>query len=251
MDATALRASTQAGGTATTTSARPTNGPSSGGSTTGGGPVAAPTNPTLLGEQLLPAPVGEPQTLHLPDGSILVPIARVDASGNRIPLAGGAGSAPLTGGGANAAPAPVPAPAPAVGGALHVAEGAQVTADGAAVADNDFEPLGFLYNDNYYKRYFDGGGIDVNNRSQVEERATESTFLYLHDKEPEVDDFGITGVAVRPVDPAADGDLLRINPRAKYVIAVHGVQGNGVQRSIPTVMNADGATFTDPLIRRS
>lgn len=247
MDATALRARAQVGGTAATTSTRPTNGPSSDGSTAAGGPIAAPTNPTLLGERLLPAPVGEPQTLHLPDGSMLVPIARVDASGARIPLAGGAGSAPLTGGGAAAAPSA--ATAAASGGMLHAAEGAQVTAGGAAIADADFEPLGFLYNDNYYKRYFDGGGIDVGNRSQVEERATESTFLYLHDKEPAVDDFGITGIAVRDVDANADRDLLAINPRARYVIDVHGVQGNGVQRSIPTVMNGDGATFTDPRLK--
>lgn len=247
MDATALRASAQVGGTTATTSTRPTNGPSSGGSTAGGGPIAALTNPTLLGERLLPAPLGEPQTLHLPDGSMLVPIARVDAAGSRIPLTGGAGSAPLTGGGDVAA---ATAAAAASGGVLHAAEGAQVTASGAAVADDDFEPLGFLYNDNYYKRYFDGGGIDVSDRGKVEERAVESTFLYLKDKEPAVDDFGITGVAVRTVDPHADRDLLTVNPRARYVIDVHGVQGNGTQRSIPTVMNGDGATFTDPLIKR-
>ncbi|MCB0878431.1 MAG: hypothetical protein KDC46_05565 [Thermoleophilia bacterium] len=245
MNATAVRTST-AGALGTTATARTTNGPSSTAPTAGGGPVAAPANQAYLGEQTLPAPVGQPQTLHLPDGSMLVPIARVDASGNRTPLAGGAGSAPLTGGGADAAAA---AQTPAAGGALHAAEGAQVTAGGQAIADDDFEPMGFLYNGDYYKRYFEDGGIDVNDRTAVEERSIESTFKYLKDREPEVDDFGITGVGVRRVDPSRDGDLLHVNPRALYVVDVHGVQGNGHQRSIPTVMNQDGTTFTDPRLR--
>jgi hypothetical protein len=208
-----------------------------------------------LGEQLLPAPVGEPQTIHLPDGSMLVPIARVDSTGHRTPLAGGAGSArlsaPATTGGGAAAPAPTPAPRGGGGGGmLHAAEGAHITADGIAEADGDFEPIGMLYNSNYYKRYFDGGGIDMNNRSKVEERATESTLMYLLDKEPNVDDFGISGIAVRNVDSSADADLLKVNPRARFVIDVHGIQGDGTKRSIPTVMNTDGATFTDPRFGR-
>ena len=243
MDATALRASTRAGGTGAITTAATTNGPSSSAPTNGGGPVAAPTQPALLGERLLPAPVGEPQTIHLSDGSMLVPIARVDASGNRIPLSGGPGSAPLTGGGNTAA-------TQTAGGTLHAAEGAPVSADGVAHADDDFEPLGFLYNDNYYKRYFDGGGIDTNDRGQVEERAVESTILYLHDKEPNVDDFGVTGIGLRRADAVTDKDLLEINPRAQWIIDVHGVQGDGKERTIPTVMNRDGATFTDPRIGR-
>lgn len=202
--------------------------------------MPAATSPVVLGERLLPAPVGQPQTIHLPDGSMLVPIARVDASGHRTPLTGGAGSAPLRVQGGGAAPS---------GGVLHAAEGANVTAGGVAEADGDFEPLGMLYNNNYYKRYFDGGGIDVKDRSQVEERSIESTILYLRDKEPESDDFGVSGISIRNVDDRADRDLLTVNPRAMYVIDVHGIQGNGTKRTIPTVMNRDGATFTDPRIR--
>lgn len=249
MDAVALRLSA----TGTTTTAATTNGPSSSAPASGGGPVAAPSQPALLGEMTLPAPTGEPQTIHLPDGSLLVPIARVDASGSRIPLAGGAGSAPLTGGGgvteAPAAQMSVPTSASGAGGSLHAAEGAQLTADGRAIADDDFEPLGMLYNGDYYKRYFDGGGLDVNDRGALEERAVESTILYLRDKEPEVDDFGVTGIGMRPADPATDQDLLNVNPRAKWIVDVHGVQGDGTQRTIPTVINEDGATFTDPRIR--
>jgi hypothetical protein len=234
MDATALRATTHAGGTSTTTAVQTTNGPSSSAPTSGGGPVPAPTQPALLGEHLLPAPVGEPQTIHLPDGSTLVPVARVDAYGNRVPLTGGAGSAPMVG-----------------GGTAHVAEGAVVSADGRIdAAGREFEPLSFLYNGNYYKQYFEDGGINVADRGQVEERASESTYMYLLDKEPAVDDFGITGIATRRVDPARDQDLLNVNPNAYWIIEVSGVQGNGVQRMIPTVMNEDGATFTDPRLSK-
>jgi hypothetical protein len=248
MNATATRTSA-AGGVGAATSTATTNGPSSGASTSGSGPVTAPANQAYLGEQTLPAPVGQPQTIHLPDGSMLVPVARVDSSGHRVPLSGGAGSAPLTGGGAKASEV---ASAHGGGGTMHAAEGTTVNGEGHAVQASGakFEPLGFLYNDNYYKRYFDGGGIDVSSREKVEERAVESTFAYLKDREPDVDDFGVTGVQLRSVDPSADRDLLNVNPRAKFVIDVHGVQGNGSHRSIPTVMNEDGATFTDPRIGR-
>lgn len=191
----------------------------------------------LLGERLLPAPAGEPQTIHLNDGSMLVPVARVDASGSRTPLTGGPGSAQLQYSAAPSAPA---ATAPAVV--------PNVSAGGANATG--FEPLGFLYNDRYFKKFHDAGGLDLANDAKVKERAVRSTFAYLLEEEPNVDDFGVTGVNVRRPDPAADADLLRINPRAHYVIDVLGVQGNGVQRSIPSVMNSDGAVFVDPRIGR-
>ncbi len=242
MDATALRASTQAA--TGTTAASTTNGPSSRTATTGGGPIAAPTQPVLLGERLLPAPVGQPQTIHLNDGSMLVPVARVDASGSRTPLAGGPGSAPLAtavaaaAGPAAAAPVAVPVTAPAA---------APVAGGGAA----GFEPLGFLYNDRYFKKFHDAGGISLDDSKAVQERVVKSTFAYLLEEEPNVDDFGVTGVNVRRADPVADADLFKINPRAHYIVDVNGVQGNGVARSIPSVMNADGAVFVDPRIGRS
>jgi hypothetical protein len=196
---------------------------------------------------ILPAPVGEPQTINLPDGSMLVPIARVDASGNRTPLAGGAGSAPLTGGGGGASD----------GGVVHAAEGTAVTASGdVQAAGRKFEPHALMYNDNYYKKYIDGdtntnfGRFNIEDREQVEERAIESTLMYLKDKEPDVDDFGITGVNVRRVNQGADRDLLNVNPDAHWIVTVHGTQGDGTARKIPTVMNADGTTYTDPPLRR-
>jgi hypothetical protein len=254
MDATALRATTHAGGTSTTTAVTTTNGPSSSAPTSGGGPVPAPTQPALLGEHLLPAPVGEPQTINLPDGSTLVPVARVDASGNRVPLTGGAGSAPMIPGGTGlVAGGAAASPASTTGGGAtaHVAEGAVVSGDGRVdAAGREFEPLSFLYNGNYYKQYFEDGGINVADRGQVEERASESTYMYLLDKEPAVDDFGITGITTRRVDPGSDRDLLNVNPNAYWIVEVSGVQGNGVQRMIPTVMNEDGATFTDPRLSK-
>ncbi len=220
MEATALRArSTQAA--AGTTAAGTTNGPSSSTATTGGGPTAAPSQPALLGEKILPAPVGEPQTIHLADGSMLVPVARVDATGNRTPLTGGPGSAPLQYNASMSTPAFAPA--------AHA-------------------PVALLYNDLYFKKYFDGGNFNANDSEKVKERAIESTFLYLLDKEPNVDDFGVNDVKVRRADPAADRDLLTIDPNAQWIIDVHGVQGDGTKRSIPSVMNADGATYTDPRI---
>lgn len=230
MDATALRARTQAA-TATTATGT-TNGPSSSTVTTGGGPIAAPSQPVLLGERLLPAPVGEPQTIHLNDGSMLVPVARVDASGARTPLTGGPGSAPLSYAAAPAVAAAAPAAAPVVGGG------------------SGFEPLGFLYNDRYFKKFHDAGGIDLNDDKAVKERSVRSTFAYLLEEEPNVDDFGVTGVSYRKADPVADADLLKIDPRAHWIIDVNGVQGDGVARSIPSVMNSDGAVFVDPRIGR-
>lgn len=236
-------ATLQAGSIGFTTAAAPTNGPSSSVPTTGSGQVAVSTNQAFLGEQVLPAPIGEPQTIHLPDGSMLVPVARVDASGARIPLTGGAGSAQYVSTGSTVNHGGTG------GGTLHAGEGAQITSDGRALADSDFEPLGILYNGNYYKRYFDGGGLDVNDRNKLEERATESTYLYLKDKEPEVDDFGISGISLRRVEAGRDTDLLHVNPRAMWVMDVHGIQGDGVQRTIPTIINSDGATYTDPRMR--
>ncbi len=239
MDATALRARTQAA-TATTATGT-TNGPSSSTVTTGGGPIAAPSQPVLLGERLLPAPAGEPQTLHLNDGSMLVPVARVDASGNRTPLSGGPGSVPLNYSAAavTAAPAAAPAAAAAAPAAAPVSGGG-----------SGFEPLGFLYNDRYFKKFHDAGGIDLNDDGAVKERSVRSTFAYLLEEEPNVDDFGVTGVSYRKADPVADADLYRINPRAHWIIDVHGVQGDGVVRSIPSVMNSDGAVFVDPRVGR-
>ncbi len=225
MIAAALRTDALASGTATTTTATAaTNGPSSGASTAGGGgPVAAPTNQAYLGEITLPAPAGEPQALQLPDGSILVPVARVDAAGNRVALTGGAGSAQLA---------------------------TSTSGGGSASASASSDPVSFLLDGVYYKQYFPGGGIDTSNVASIRERAIESTYKYLLDREPGVDDFGTTDVSVREVDATADRDLLAVNPGARYVIDVHGVQSDGVRRSIPSVMNHDGATYTDPRLSK-
>jgi hypothetical protein len=255
------------------------------------GPISAPKLPTLLGERLLPAPTGEPQTLHLNDGSMLVPIAWIDAWGARMPLAGGPGSARLSTTTRPAPPAPVepapvepaivepapvepapvePAPveaapvepvpvfastptpaapaAPAAEGAPAVPIATEVPTTGGGAAD--FEPVGFLYNDRYFRKFHDAGGIDVNDQRAVEERVVRSTFAYLLEEEPDVDDFGVTSVHLRKVDPQADSDLLRINPRALYHADVAGIQGDGVTRSIPSVVNSDGAVFVDPRIHR-
>lgn len=198
----------------------------------------------LLGEKLLPAPVGEPQTLHLPDGSMLVPVARVDAAGNRTPLTGGAGSAPLRSA-ATAAPAAASAAEDAPAAIAPATAATPVSGGGDAA----FEPHGFLYNDRYFAKFHDAGGIDLADSAAVEERAVKSTFAYLLKEEPEVDDFGVTDVKVRPADATADADLLHINPRAHFVIDVNGVTGTGRHKSIPSVMNRDGAVFVDPRIR--
>lgn len=203
-----------------------------------GGTTTAPARSTLLGVRLLPAPAGEPQTIHLADGSVLVPLARVGRDGT---------TQPLTGGGAAAAPvAPVPAPAP-VPASAPVAAPAPVSA--AVPPAAGFEPKGFLYNDRYFRKFHAAGGIDVSDVRRVEERATRATFAYLLEEEPNVDDFGVTGVRMRRADPVGDSDLLRINPRAHWVVDVDGVQGDRVLRSIPSVVNSDGAVFVDPRIR--
>jgi hypothetical protein len=221
MDATAVRASAPAVTPATsTTASTTTNGPSSRVPTIGGGPTPAPAQPTLLGVTLLPAPAGQPQTIHLADGSMLVPLARVSHSS--------AAPAPSA---ISVAPAPAPAPAP------------------AAVPAADFTPKGFLYRGNYYKRFQDETAIDLANLDQVEDKVTRGTLDHVKEDEPGMNGFGVTNIATRRVDRTADADLLNVNPHAVYVVDVSGVSGTGDSRSIPSVVNDDGSVYVDPRIR--
>ncbi len=240
MDATALRVSTQAATGATAAST--TNGPSSRTATTGGGPIAAPTQPVLLGERLLPAPAGQPQTIHLNDGSMLVPVARVDASGNRTPLAGGPGSAPLSYS-ANAAAPAAAAPATAVRAATGTVP---VSGAGAAAA---FEPLGFLYRGEYYKKFQDTTKIDVSNTEQVKDKVTRGTLDHVKHDEPDYQGFGITSITTHAVDRVAHSDQPTVDPNAALYVEVTGVTGTGEVKMIPSVVEHDGDVFVDPRIR--
>jgi hypothetical protein len=74
---------------------------------------------------------------------------------------------------------------------------------------------------------------------------------YLVEEEPDVDDFGVSNIELRRVDPAADRDLLTVNPHASYVADVSGVTGDGTAKSVPSVINDDGAVFVDPRIGRT
>jgi hypothetical protein len=242
MDATALRASTHAVTPAlAATTATTTNGPSSIVPTIGGGPTPAPAQPTLLGVKLLPAPAGQPQTIHLADGSLLVPLARVQTVQGSAPQPARAATAPAS--------ASTSTPVPAVA----AAEPASTPAAPAAVAGGGgaFTPKGFLYNDRYFAKFHDASPIDFSDVEEVERRATKATMSYLVEEEPNVDDYGVTDVEIRQVDQVADRDLLTVNPHAKLVIDVHGVQGTGEAKSIPSVMNDDGSVFVDPRIGRT
>jgi len=247
MDATTLRTAQAVTPTSTagsSTAARTTNGPSSTQPIAGGGPVAAPTQPTLLGVVALTPPKGEaPKTITLPDGSLLVPLGPVGSpAANAASVSLAPKVAAAHGGGAAAAVAPTAASTSshtaATGGGLITP-----TASG-------FEPKGFLYNDRYFAKFHAAGGIDLADKNAVERRMAKSTMAYLLEEEPEVDDFGITGIDVRRADPAADRDLLTVNPRSHYVADVKGVDGNGRGKSIPLVMNGDGAVFVDPRVSR-
>jgi hypothetical protein len=236
MDATALRARTQAATGATAAST--TNGPSSSTATTGGGPIAAPIQPVLLGERLLPAPIGQPQTIHLNDGSMLVPVARVDASGARTPLTGGPGSAPLNYAVNAAAAAPTAATpaAPAAVPATTVAGGS--------------EPLGFLYRGDYYKKFKDSTVIDITNAEQVQDKVTRGTLDHVKNDEPDWQGFGVTKITTRAVDPNADRDLLNVDPNAAIYVEVHGIAGTGEAKMIPSVVERDGDVFVDPRLSK-
>ncbi|MCW2927222.1 MAG: hypothetical protein JWM86_1190 [Thermoleophilia bacterium] len=232
MDATAVRGITQAvtmQGTMGTTAGATTNGPSSNAPVAGGGPVAAPSQPTLLGVKLLPAPAGEPQTLHLPDGSMLVPLAKVDALGRQSALRGG-----------QAAPAAAPTAA---------ARPIDLVPTTGAARPAAFEPKGFLFRGDYYKKFEDDTRIDLANIRQVEEKVTRGTLDHVKEDEPELHGFGVTNVTTRRVDPNTDRDLLNINPGAYYVVDVAGVAGTGQAKSIPSVVNADGSVFVDPRLK--
>ncbi|MCW2923256.1 MAG: hypothetical protein JWM98_660 [Thermoleophilia bacterium] len=238
MDATATRASTPGvtpQGTQASTAATAT--PSATGSTAGGGPSAAPGSTALLGTVLLPAPAGQPQTLSLPDGSILVPLANVNGAGQQTPLTGGAGSAALSVAPVAAAPART----------APVATAPATTATAADVKKKQgIDNTGFLYNSQWYAKYADAGGIDLADRDAVEKRVAKATYSHIVTDEPEIGDFAISSITPRLVDPVADKDLLAVDPNAYYAFDVVGRTGTGETRSIPSVMNADGAVYVDP-----
>jgi len=114
----------------------------------------------------------------------------------------------------------------------------------------DFEPKGFLYNDRYFAKFHDAKAIDLADTSAIERRVAKATMAYLLEELPDVDDFGIQSISMRPVDPVADRDLLHVNPRAHYIVEVHGVDGMGAPMDIPVVFNRDGAVFVDPKASR-
>ena len=219
-----------------TATATTTNGPSSNGAVAGGGPVPAPAQPTLLGVKLLPAPAGKPETIHLNDGSMLVPLAKLDSRGTIRSLDDAA------------APATVPAvratPAnPTAGTAARPATPA-VPGGGAA----GFEPKGFLYKGNYYKKFEDQTAIDVRNLAQVQDRITRGTLNHVKENEPEWQGLGITEIKSRAVDPNADRDLLNVDPNAAVYVEVSGITGTGEAKTIPSVVESDGDVFVDPRI---
>jgi hypothetical protein len=235
MDATAVNAvSPLATSTATATT---TNGPSSSGPTAGGGPVPAPAQPTLLGVKLLPAPAGKPETIHLNDGSLLVPLAKVDARGTIHALDDSS---------ARAATAALPAtPAsPTTGTAARPA----TPATPSTFEPGGFEPKGFLYKGNYYKKFQDSTAIDIANLGDVQEKVTRGTLGHVRDEEQGWNGFGVTDVKTRRVDPNADRDLLNVDPNAAYYVEVTGVTGTGEQKMIPSVVETDGDVFVDPRI---
>lgn len=233
MDATAINAVTPlATSTATATT---TNGPSSRGAIAGGGPVPAPAQPTLLGVKLLPAPAGRPQTIHLNDGSMLVPLAKVGSDGQLRSL-----DDPT----ARPATAAVPAtPAnPATGIAARPAAPAVPATGGGA----GFEPKGFLYRGNYYKKFQDDTAIDIANLDQVREKVTRGTLNHVKEDEPTWQGLGVMDIKTRRVDPHADRDLLNVDPSALYYVEVSGVTGTGEYKVIPSVVESDGDVFVDP-----
>jgi hypothetical protein len=220
MDATAVRTSAPAVTPAASTAASTTtNGPSSGVPTTGGGPTPAPAQPTLLGVTLLPAPAGQPQTIHLADGSMLVPLARVSHS--------------------SASPAPVAISSPAPAAPVAPAPGAA----------SGFTPQGFLFRGNYYRRFQDETAINLANLDEVQEKVTRGTLDHVKEDQPEDNGFGVQDIQTRRVDPATDADLLNVNPHAVYVVNVSGVTGNGEAQSIPSVVNDDGSVYVDPRLK--
>lgn len=214
MDATALRARTHAVTPKAATTTAGANDATGG----GGAPRPAATSQGLVGMHLLQAPSGAaPGPIQLGDGSVLVPLARVER-GIAVPLAPGSPAV------AAAAPPTIATP---------------------------FEPKGFLYDDRYFAKFHDAAPIDLADRDSVERRAAKATMSYLVEEEPGVDDFGVTAITMRRADPIADRDLLTIDPRAHWIIDVAGVRGDGTPKSIPSIMNSDGAVFVDPRIGRT
>jgi len=187
------------------------------------GPPAPPDALTIA----LPAPVAE---VTAPAAPVSQPAAvPVVAPPPPPPVAGETPTAPI----APPPPATEPVAAPVT----------------APPARPPFEPKAFLYDDRFFKKFHAAGGIDVKDMNKVEDRIIRATFAYILAEEPDVDDLGITEVRIRLVDPIANADLLRVNPRALYIVDVIGVQGDGTERTIPSVFNSDGAVFVDPRIR--
>lgn len=222
--------------------------------TAGGGPAPASDQPAVLGTHVLNPPNGEVKEITLPDGSKLVPIARVLPNGETAPLTAapfaGRGGAAAGGG---AAPAPAPAAAPAAAPPTPTEAPEMPSGDPVHAATPEslpgVEPDGFMYNDNYYAKFHRAEAINLTDKDAVDRRLARSTIAYMQEEEPETGDFGVHDVKLRRAT-AADADLLRVNPRAYWIADVVGVTGTGQAKNVPVVMNGDGAVFVDPRARR-
>ena len=238
--------STTATGAAGATAAAPTAQPS--------GPQAVSDDMTVLGTELLPAPAGQPQPIHLADGSMLVPIATVDESGRQLPLTANGALAPAPAPAAEATPAPAQALLPAIAGASVGADSAPI-ADARSAPDLNAAPTGnergFMYNDNYYKKYKEArpaGTFDFNDSAKLEERVIEATLLKTQDMQ--IADFGVTRMTMRKADPARDADLFNVNPNAYIIVDLWGKDGSGQEHYLPSVVDRDAGVFVDPRIGR-
>lgn len=214
MDAAAARVQTQVGTPAITpqTTTDASNGaPAVEDLTPGNGPVK-PKGTVKTGTLLLPAPEGKPKRVHLPDGSVLVPLKRFDLDG--MPAASpGAGPKATTGGGDRP----------------------------------DSEPDMLLYNGNFYKEFIEElTPEELSDMPTVKDRLVRSTLIYLREERPEVKDFAIRDVKVRRVDPVADRDLLAVSPRTRMVAHVRGATADGTELTLPSLLNDDGSLLTDP-----
>lgn len=109
-------------------------------------------------------------------------------------------------------------------------------------------PKAFIWNHRFFTPVAPPGGVDVHDEVAVDRRVVRSVVQYLLDEEPDVDDFAVNELHRRAVDKDADADLLHVNPGAMWVYDVVGVNGAGIGRTFPVVMNDDGSTFVDPRV---
>lgn len=143
---------------------------------------------------------------------------------------------------------PLPGGTTSVGGSISgsAISGGFTTA--STVASGGQVPRAFLWDGKYYNLVLNPTSMDVTDGDAVRRRVTLAMVAHMHDEGKL--DYAVLNIRLRDVFGSTHADLLAMDPGAKYVAYVTGIDGSGVSSEIPVVFNSDGSVYVDPIIRR-